>query len=812
MPDGTMQLSTDPETGDLVYAYPDPNKPAQIGEGDHFANLVSKLEQRTLDSLCSMLTELVTYDEEGRHDWAEIAKDAYKLLGIGPESDPDGEDNDGNTSDHPLMLTALTRFQSKAYAALLPEGNRVVRTEPSIDLDDIEDPKKREEVQQAATEAGARVERFYRHYLFERVHSYEADTDQILHDCGMLGMGVRKIFVDKSRQNTPVRPIHIPLSNIILSYDAKDFRCGRITHKMDMPTTELVRMIRTGQYTVNNGVSLTPDSPDKDPLTAQIDHIVGLTDGGLRDNETHRVYEIHCDLYLTEDAHELGLARPYIVTIHATSREVLSVVRNWEENDVDEDRIEHFVAYPFSPGKGPTTPLGLGHILSNITRALRDAQRAGLDAGYYQNHPSGFKLASFKVRDEATKIRYGEFVDVDSPVDDIRKALQMHTFEGPSPGLMALAEKMEANGKELGGIATIDFAQLMKAGMAAGPAMAAYEESSTFQTAIHRRLYKAMATELRLIHNRMRQVHGGRPILYGTSGRLKQDDLLKVNILPAMKPGEASKQKTILEAQALWDMSKEMPDVISKREAATELLRALGKPNIDDILIPDPEENPPEPMDPVSEYGMILQGEAVKAGIAQNHQAHIDAHSIQMKMLASSDLPVEQGEAAMASIASHIAEHMAQQALVEVATALGIPPQQFMEGIPPELEVQIAPRIAQALQQLEQRRADMQADEQDNKLAIEQTKQQGKLRELEIKARQDREMEAIKHRHALELQNLKDGNAMQREEADNEAALEIAAMKGGGSNKSNASAGARSGASAGAGADAKANAGSGTGD
>jgi hypothetical protein len=350
---------------------------------------------------------------------------------------------------------------------------------------------------------------------------------------------------------------------------------------------------------------------------------------------------------------------------------------------------------------------------------------------------------------------------------------------------------------------------MMKSGVAAGPAMAAYEESATFQTAIHRRLYKAMATELRLIHARMRQIKGGAPIQYGTSGQLHQGDLLMVDILPAMRPGEASKQKAILEAQALWDMSKEAPDVIDKRKAAIKLLRALNEPNLDDLLLPDPDEEQPEPMDAISEYGMLLQGNALKAGLMQNHQAHIDTHSVQMKMLGTSELPVEQGSAAMASLAAHIAEHMAQQQLVTVAARLGIPVQMFMNGIPPELEAELAPQIAVAIQTLEQERAAMQPDAGggDDKLAVEQMRQQGKLQETGMKQRHDREMAELKHRQARELQQQKDVAQMAREEADNEAALEIAAMRGGTS--SNASAGARSSAGAGAGARANATAGGG---
>lgn len=802
--DGDLKLTNDAMTGDLIYEEVTDGDPLeQIKTGGHFDNLANHLDQQTLDGLCSMLTGLVEEDDAGREGWRKISSESYQLLGIGPESKA-GQANE-DTSDHPLMLTSLTRFQSKALSALLPSGSEAVRTEPAMDLDQIEDEDEREEMEFRVTAAGDRVQKFYTHYLFKKLKNYETDTDQILHECGMQGMGIRKIVDDRTRKNTPVKAVHVPASDMILSYDAKTFTCGRVTHRFSMSTSELIRSLQTGVF--RKAPHLSPEAPDKPSVIVEQDRIVGLGGADLQSTETHRIYEIHCDLILREDMHPQGLARPYVVTIHVTSNEVLSVVRDWEQDDEDEERIEHFVCYPFSPGKDATTPLGLGHLLSNITRALRDAQRAAIDAGYFQNHPSGFKLSSFSMRGDAQEIRPGQFQDIDSPTDDIRKAIQLHPFQGPSQGLMTLADKLEANGKELGGIASIDFSQLMKAGIASGPAMAAYDESTTFQTAVHRRLYKAHATELDMIHQRLRVAYGNRPVLFGHDSILHPGDLQLVNILPAMKPGQESKQRTILEAQAVWDLAKENPDILDKRKAATRFLRALGDPQLEDIMLPDPEDEEILPLDPVSEYAAVLAGRAVKAGMMQNHQAHIDAHAAQMQMLQMSQLPVEQGDAAAATLAAHIGEHMAFQMLVEVAARVGIDPNMMGEQMPPQLEAQLSPQIAVALQELEAARAAASQPPGEDKAAIEQVKAQGKLTELQVKQKHDREMADLQHRHALELQRQKDEAQMEREEADNEAAIEVASMRN--TTRSNASAGTGAAGGTGAGATAIASGGSG---
>ena len=774
--DGDLRLEYDAE-GNLLYEKPQVVAPAGAAQGGpHFKNLAMDLADDVLDTTATTLTEFVTHDERSREEWETINAEAWELLGVGPEAEADDVDEDGSadTSNHTLLLTALTRFMSKSTAAILPDPDDAVNYALAFDPAQIEDPEERRMMKQDAHEAGARVKRFYTDYFYNQLPSYVEDTEQLLMEMGLNGLGIRKIYTDKT-QMPAVQACFVPAEDILISYDAKNFRTGRISHRMQMPTPTLIRMIQSNQYRAVSGLQ-DGEVPDKGPIQEQKDRIHGLSQQYMEGTETHKIYEIHCELFLQEDPHPLGLARPYIVTVHAASMEVLSIVRNWRPNDQTERRIEHFIGYLFHPGKSAVYGMGLGHLLSNITRALRTAQRRGLEASYLQNHPSGFKLSNFKIRDDATKIRSGEFVDVDSPTGDIRQSLMMHPFEGPSQGLMALSDKMEGNGKQLGGLATQDLDGLMKAGMAAGPAMAAYEENTEFQSSIHARLYRSVATECKLIHERMREVYGNTPVPFGTNEMLNPGDLLKVNLKPKMHPGQSSKAKAVMEAQATVELQGAFPDIIDKRQAALDYLYALGKTNIDDLMLPDPSKNPPQPADPATEYGAVMGGRPIAAGLMQNHMAHIDAHMAQMTGLQTSQLPVEQGEAAMAVLAAHIAEHYAMDMLVKVAAKVGIPVEQFQQGIPPELEAQLAPQIAQAIQEIEAERAPDEGQEE-SKLAIEKVKQQGEMGKETMRQRHEREMADIKHRQALELQKARDEAAMERAVQDDETAVEIAGMK-----------------------------------
>ena len=389
MADGST-VYTDQATGDLILQPAAQAKsPTQQAAG-HFVNLAEDtVPTDILDRLASSTSELVAWDEQNLAPSRELAAKHIELLGIGEESKPDdAEYEKSDTSDHPLLLTAVTRFQSKALSALLPSPDRVCRTEAAMDLSEIPDEAMRAQVQEECDNAGERVEKFMADYLLKRHPSYSEDTDMILFDCGLHGLGVRKVYNDMSRRSQKTRVDKVDTDDLIISYDTKNMRSGRITHRINMTTPDLIRNIQSGVYRVVRALS-SGETPEGGAITDAMDRMHGLH-SAYRTGETHKLYEVSLELFLDADPHPDGLARPYIMTIHASTQEVLSIVRNWSPDDEDEMPIERFVGYVYSPGKSAVMGLGLGALLANITRSLRTAQRRGLEAGYLQNHPSGF--------------------------------------------------------------------------------------------------------------------------------------------------------------------------------------------------------------------------------------------------------------------------------------------------------------------------------------------------------------------------------------------------------------------------------------
>jgi len=737
-------IEIDPETGDTLLVDETPLPPAEGMVGPHFVNMADNSPNSNMDLVAAYLTQALDQDAGTRAPMVEEAERMVDVLGVGTEAKPDdyGYEN-SDTSTHTLLALAHTRFMARTLAEMLPP-DKVVRACSAVDLAQIEDVAQRQQFERIVAAASGRVERFYYDYLMHKLPGYVEGLDRTIWNTGLLGIGHRKIRVDPTRTSTPVSIDDVPVEDLLFSLEDAAFCSQRKTHLINMPASELARLMATGFYRSvdvagSTGISMSP-------MTARRDRMLGIQHDYLSGNDTHTLAEVHAELFFEGDRHPAGLARPYVITIHQATQQVLSFRRNWRADDPDERRIQSFIHYVYHPGHRQGSGVGLGQLLGNTAQALTRGQRRAFDAAYLANHPAGFKHSSFTVRNDATRVRPGEFIDVDSPNARISDAIMLHPFKGPDPGLLTLLDSLDRQGKELGGVATMDIDRMFKSGIAAGPAMAAFDQSHEFDTAVHRRIYRAAETEYRLMHRMMRESFGSREVIFGEGERLQPGDLVMTQVKPAMRPGHATRQRRAIEAQAAYDIGKENPEFVDRRATIVNLFSALGVENPEEMMLP--KQNEVQPADLVSEYGRVMKGEPIRAGVSQNHSAHIEAHLAQIQGLAGSSIPAQAGQMASVALSAHIAEHMAFQLAVDVAAALGIPVEAFQQGIPPEVESQIAPALAQAVVQIERMRAtpgdadvrlQIEQIRAENKTAIEQMRMNAKIAEIAARSKDGRE-------------------------------------------------------------------------
>ena len=111
-----LVVTHDDETGDVLVGEAGEIQQTPVLAG-HAENLALDMEPGLLQDVGQYVNEKAKVDKSTRSEWEDQNTRSMKLLGIGPESEPSGLDyEDADTSDHPLLLSALVSFQSTAIA------------------------------------------------------------------------------------------------------------------------------------------------------------------------------------------------------------------------------------------------------------------------------------------------------------------------------------------------------------------------------------------------------------------------------------------------------------------------------------------------------------------------------------------------------------------------------------------------------------------------------------------------------------------------------------------------------------------------
>ena len=192
-----------------------------------------------------------------------------------------------------------------------------------------------------------------------------------------------------------------------------------------------------------------------------------------------------------------GIKLPYIVTIEEGTRQVLSIRRNYKQEDPMKLKIQYFVHFRFLPGMG-FYGFGLIHMIGGLSRTATTALRQLLDAGTLSNLPAGFKQRGIRVRDEAQAIQPGEFRDVDAPGGNIKDAFMTLPFKEPSQTLLSLMGIVVQAGQRFAAIADMQVGDGNQQA-AVGTTIALLERGSRVMSAIHKRVFGALKQEFNLL-------------------------------------------------------------------------------------------------------------------------------------------------------------------------------------------------------------------------------------------------------------------------------------------------------------------------
>jgi len=634
------------EDGSVILGEPEMEMPS-LGFGENLAEVVSDSE---LDKIYIELTAAIENDKSAREDWEKTYTDGLKYLGMKFEEGRSEPFEGASSVIHPLLGESVTQFQAQAYKELLP-AQGPVKTQVVG------------EYNAAVEEQAQRVKEFMNYQITHVMEEYDEELDQMLFYLPLAGSAFKKVYYDETMQRAVSK--FVAPEDLIVPYYTTDLEsCPRITHLIKMPENDVKKLQAIGFYK-NVNVRAGDDPQNYSSVDTELEKLEGISPS-YDTGEVCNLYEVHCNLDLEgfEDMDENGepteVKLPYIVTIDSNSENILSIRRNFNEDDPMKKKIEYFVHFKFLPGLG-FYGFGLTHMIGGLSKASTSIVRQLIDAGTLANLPAGFKARGIRIRDEDSPIQPGEFRDVDAPGGSLRDSIQPLPFKEPSGTLLNLLGLLVQSGQRFASIAEINVGE-GNSQAPVGTTLALLERSTKVLSAIHKRLHSAQKKEFDLLATIFAK---SLPPVYpyavsGGNMQIKQADFDdRVDVFPVSNPDIFSTSQRIVMAQEMMQLVQSNPQIHGPNgtyEAYRRMYAALGVDNIDALLIPPPDTQP-KPVESGFENSTLMAGGMAQAFMQQNHDAHIATHMNLLNMQ-----PVQMNAQVQANVHAHIMQHLQMKA------------------------------------------------------------------------------------------------------------------------------------------------------
>ena len=574
-----------------------------VSTGAFDENIAENMDEDQLSAVADELLGNIDSDLESRKEWADTFVKGLDVLGFKYEERT--EPWDGACGVYSTVLAeAAIRFQAETMSETFPSTGPVKTKILG------EETKEKEE-------ASARVKADMNYELTENMVEYRPEHERLLYSLGLAGSAFKKVYYDPNMGRQMA--VYIPAEDVIVPYGASHVETAeRVTHVMRRTKNELKKLQANGFY---RDVELG----DPQPYHSDIEKRKAEEGGySLTDDYRYSVYEVHADLLIDGiDNSEDEIAKPYVVTIERGSNEILSIRRNWNQDDMLMLKRQHFVHYVYVPGFG-FYGLGLIHIIGGYARAGTSLIRQLVDAGTLANLPGGLKARGLRIKGDDTPIEPGEWKDVDVPSGSIRDNIMPLPYKEPSQTLLALLDKITQEGRRLGAISDMNISD-MSANAPVGTTLALLERTLKPMAAVQARVHYAMKQEFKMLKLLMAEYapteYAYQPLRGEVSAR--QADYMMIDVIPVSDPNSSTMAQRVVQYQAVLQMSQSAPQIYDLPQLHRQMIEVLGVKNAEKLV---PTKDDLKPVDPVSENMAALQGKPMKAFIYQDHEAHIKVH------------------------------------------------------------------------------------------------------------------------------------------------------------------------------------------
>jgi hypothetical protein len=689
------------------------------------ANLVEYMSDSDVESLGSDLIGDFEKDVDDRKEWIQTYVDGLKLLGLKYEERTEPWEGACGVF-HPMMTEAVVRFQSESIMETFPAAGPV-----KTQIIGKETPKK--------AEAATRVREDMNYQLTEVMQEYRPEQEKLLWSLPITGSAFKKVYYDPNLGRQVA--MFITAEDMVVPYGASSLESAeRVTHVMRKTPNEILKLQAAGFYAE---MDLGEPSNELDDIEKQKAKDEGMS---ATQDDRFRILEMHVNLDLPgfedkdDKGEETGIALPYVVTVEKGTGQVLSIRRNWYEDDPLKLKRQHFVHYQYVPGFG-FYGYGLIHLIGGYTKSATMLVRQLVDAGTLSNLPGGLKSRGLRIKGDDTPIAPGEFRDVDVPSGSIRDNILPLPYKEPSQVLYSLFQNIVQEGRAFVSAGDLNVSD-MSANAPVGTTLALLERTLKVMSAVQARLHYSMRQEFKLlkviIADYTPEEYSYEP---EEGSRLaKKSDYDMVEVLPVSDPNAATMAQKIVQYQAVMQLAASAPQLYNLPLLHRQMIEVLGIKNANKLV---PIEDDQKPTDPVQENMNVINGKPVKAFIEQDHEAHIAVHMAAMQdpkmaqLIGQNPMAQQIQAAAMA----HINEHMAFEYRKQIEAQLGVslPTEEEEENMEPAVAAKVAQMAAQAAQRLLQKNTAEVAQQQAQAAAqdpvVQMQQREMAIKEAEAQAR-----------------------------------------------------------------------------
>lgn len=737
--DESIEITIGPEDGtvELQLDYEHEKEPS------FDANLADYLDPSELASLASDLLADFDNDKNSRREWEKTYVEGLDLIGLKLEERTEPW-NGACGVFHPMLSEAAIRFQSEMISETFPAQGPVRAR--IIGEDD-----------KATKQAAARVVEDMNYQLTEKMTEFRPEHEKMLWSLALSGAAFKKVYFDPS-MNRQVS-MFVPAEDVYIPYGASDARSSeRITHMMRKTKNEIRKLQYAGFY---RDVELGEPSKELDDIEERKNEADGLS--ATYDNR-YKILEIQAEIDLPgfedidpDTGEPTEIALPYVITIDKSTQEVLSIRRNWDEDDPFKQAKQHFVQYTYIPGFG-AYGYGLIHLIGGAAKSATSITRQLIDAGTLSNLPGGLKSRGLRIKGDDTPIMPGEWRDVDVPSANIKDNILPLPYKEPSQTLFQLLQNVVEEGRRLAAVADVD-TKSINGEAPVGTTLAILERTLKVMSAVQARVHASMEQEFKLIASIIKNYtapeYDYNPI-YNAKPSAKKSDYEKVDIIPVSDPNASTMAQRIIQYQAAVQLAQMAPQIYNLPVLHRQMLEVMGIKDADKIVKIDEDI---APTDPVSENMSIFKMSPVKAFIEQDHDAHLVVHQ---SLLNDPKIAAVMGQnpnaqAIKNQLMAHIMEHVGFQYRRGIEQQLGVALPPPDETLDPQVEAQLAKLTADAAKQLLQANtaeaAQQQAQQQLQDPVIQMQQQELALKAQELQDKKVIELAKLEAQKEIALIN-----------------------------------------------------------